>query len=64
MASYAAANRALVEKCRELRPEIVWFDKADWIQPATLETLRDLGAFLVSHNTDALCARRSSGGCC
>jgi hypothetical protein len=51
---HSAANAALVARARELRPDVIWVDKGDWIRPSTLEALRGLGCFLVSHNTDSM----------
>lgn len=51
---HAAANAELLATCRELRPDVVWVDKGDWVWPTTLKKLRDQGSFLVSHVTDAL----------
>jgi spore maturation protein CgeB len=51
------ANAALIETCRELRPDLVWVDTGDWIWPSTLRTLAEQGCFLVHHITDALEAR-------
>lgn len=48
------ANAALEAACRELRPDIVWVDKGDWLQSSTLRRLRGLGCFLVHHITDSL----------
>jgi len=39
---------------RDLSPDIVWIDKGDWIRPASLRALREMGCFLVGHYTDAL----------
>lgn len=55
---YRAANEALLERCRQSSPDVVWVDKGDWVRPETLEALRADGVFLVSHNTDALYYRR------
>lgn len=49
-----AANRALVATCRELRPDLVWVDKGDWLWSSSLRALRGLGCYLVHHITDAL----------
>ena len=49
-----AANRALVATCRELRPDLVWVDKGDWVWSSSLKGLRGLGCYLVHHVTDAI----------
>lgn len=50
-------NLALESACRELRPDLVWVDKGDWLHASTLRRMRTLGCFLVHHITDALQAR-------
>lgn len=52
--TYARGNAALLAACREIRPELVWIDKGDWIRGSTLRELRELGCFLVHHITDSL----------
>ena len=51
---HAQANAALLARCRELQPDLVWVDKGDWIRSATLRALREQGVFLVHHITDSL----------
>jgi len=51
------ANAALLARCRELRPDLVWIDSGYWVWPSTMQKLRDQGCFLVHHFTDALEAR-------
>ncbi len=51
------ANRALVEKCRDLRPDLVWVDTGTWIFPSTLKTLAGQSCVEVHHITGALEAR-------
>lgn len=51
------ANRALLDRARELRPDVVWVDTGVWIWPDTLKQLRRQGCFLVEHITDAMVAR-------
>jgi spore maturation protein CgeB len=51
------ANDALISRCRELRPDLVWIDTGSWIYPSTLRALSNQGCFLVHHITDALKAR-------
>lgn len=48
------AHAALEARCRELRPDLVWVDAAEWLETATLRRLRAQGCFLVHHVTDAL----------
>jgi len=55
-----AANRELVTRCRELRPDIVWVDKGDWIWSSSLRALKEMGCYLVHHITDALHPGRKS----
>lgn len=47
-------NADLLSLCRQHSPEIIWFDKATWLTEPTVKTLRETGAFLVHHITDAL----------
>ena len=51
------ANRALLARCREVRPDMVWIDKGDWVQRPTLQAMGDQGCFLVHHVTDSLHTR-------
>lgn len=54
---YRKANQALLQRCSQLKPDIVWIDKATWIWPKTLKRLRLNGLFLVQYNTDSLYPR-------
>jgi spore maturation protein CgeB len=47
-------NEVVLEKVTRLRPEVVWLDRAIWIQPETLEKVRAMGAVLVHHTSDCL----------
>jgi glycosyltransferase involved in cell wall biosynthesis len=51
------ANQRLIDRCRELQPDLVWIDTGSWVFPSTLRTLSEQGCFLVHHITDALEAR-------
>lgn len=46
------ANRQLLEAIQALRPAVVWVFKGMEIYPATLQTLRRAGIFLVNYNAD------------
>lgn len=48
------ANAALESVCRDLKPNLVWIDKGDWVWAGTLRALRSQGCFLVQYITDAL----------
>ena len=52
--THARANAALLARCRELQPDLMWVDKGDWIRGSTLRALREQGVFLVHHITDSL----------
>lgn len=54
---FTNANSALCNLCSNVRPDVVWVDKGFWIWPSTLTRLRDGGAYLIQHNTDALWPR-------
>jgi hypothetical protein len=51
------ANADLIDRCRKLRPNIVWIDTGTWVSTSTILELKRLGCFLVMHITDALVAR-------
>jgi len=51
------ANAALLTRCQELSPDLVWIDTGTWLWPSTVRALRAQGCFLVHHITDALNAR-------
>jgi glycosyltransferase involved in cell wall biosynthesis len=57
--TYSGANRALLERARALRPDLVWIDKGDWVWSSSLRALRGLGCFLVHHVTDSLFTRHA-----
>jgi glycosyltransferase involved in cell wall biosynthesis len=52
------ANAALLARCHQLRPDLLWIDKGEWVWPSTLRALRAQGCFLVHHITDAVDARK------
>lgn len=45
-------NRMVLERAAALRPDLIWFDKALFIHPATVEALRGRGALLIGFTTD------------
>lgn len=47
-----ALNRQVLAEALRLRPDLVWFDKAVFIQPSTLRALRQAGIFTVHYNID------------
>lgn len=51
---FFAANREILEAARELRPEVIWLEKATYLFPATMRRLRreHPDAVFVYHNTD------------
>ena len=51
---YRKCNRALLQFCEKIKPDIIWVDKGFWVWPSTLKMLRKRGVFLVHHNTDSL----------
>lgn len=51
---FRQANKELIKIARDLRPEVVWVDKGDWIYPGTLRKISQYGSFLVHYNTDKL----------
>jgi hypothetical protein len=57
--TYNRGNRALLAMCADLRPDLIWVDKGDWIRRSTLHQLRSLGCFLVHHITDSLYTRHA-----
>jgi spore maturation protein CgeB len=48
------ANKELLRRVEQSKPDLVWIDKGFWIWPSTLRNLRNKGIFLVHHITDAL----------
>jgi hypothetical protein len=48
----AGINRVLVERVRELRPEVVWMDKPTSITPTTMRAIKAAGALTVCYNQD------------
>ncbi len=47
-------NAAVQRFARDKRLDLLWIDKGDWVEPATLRALRASGVRLTHHVTDAL----------
>jgi len=58
--AYRSINRAFVRFTEKHHPTVVWVDKGFWLWPSSVERLRQTGAFLVHHNTDALFPKKIS----
>jgi hypothetical protein len=47
-----AFNRAILTRCKEFRPDIVWIEKGTYVFPSTVRRIRSRNMRLVYHNTD------------
>jgi hypothetical protein len=45
-------NERLITLAMQVKPELVWIDRGNWIYPSTLRRLREHARFLVHYNTD------------
>lgn len=55
-------NRDLLQVAASERPDLVWADKLLWMKPATIETLRSMGIYVLSYMIDnAFGPRRDPG---
>jgi hypothetical protein len=51
-------NTSFLKLAKEIKPTVVWIDKADWVLPATLKALRAQNISVVQHTTDSLFPRK------
>jgi spore maturation protein CgeB len=57
----ARANRALLQRVREYRPDVVWFDKPLVFTPESLQAIKAAGALTVCYNQDNPFGPRNDG---